>query len=168
VEIDVQITFDNEIVVIHDNNKKRVGNVNKTIRKSLLKDLKKVDVGLFKDISWKGKQIPTLREVLQTIPAKGKLLIEIKSGIEIIEPLSTLLKSTNVTDYQIEIISFNRKLLTGIKKILPQYKMLWLLNLDRYFTAWLVFSNTQKTINKVLSSKLDSVNVWAGKMLKRP
>lgn len=167
VEIDVQITLDNEIVVIHDNNKKRVGNVNKKIRKSLLKDLKKVDVGLFKNIRWKGEQIPTLKEVMQTIPAKGKLIIEIKSGFEIIEPLSALLKSADISDCQIEIISFNRKLLTEIKKMLPQYKMLWLLNLDYYFPAWLVFGNTQKTINKVLSSKLDGVNVWAGKMLNK-
>lgn len=167
VEVDVQITLDNEIVVIHDINTRRVGNMNIIIPKSLLKDLRKVDVGLFKDKRWKGEQIPTLKEVMLTIPAKGKLIIEIKSGFEIIEPLSTLLKNSDVPDNQIEIISFNKKLLTEIKRLLPQYKMLWLLNLDYYFPAWLIFSNTQKTINKVLSSKLDGVNVWVGKMLNK-
>ncbi|MFC2120022.1 glycerophosphodiester phosphodiesterase family protein [Bacteroidota bacterium] len=53
VEIDIQLTLDNEIVVIHDNSTKRVGNFNKRINKTLLKDLKKVDVGLFKNKSWK-------------------------------------------------------------------------------------------------------------------
>lgn len=167
VEIDVQITLDNEIVVIHDNNTKRVGNVNKSIRQSLLSDLKKVDVGLFKNTNWKGEQIPTLMEVLQTIPTKGKLIIEIKSGIEIIEPLCTLLKSANVTESQIKIISFNRKLLTEIKKLLPHYKMLWLLDLDYYLPAWLLISNTKKPIRKVLNSKLDGVNVWAGKKISK-
>jgi len=167
VEIDIRITLDNEIVVIHDKNTKRVGNVNKKIRQSLLEVLKKVDVGLFKNIKWKGEQIPTLWEVLKTIPTKGKLIIEIKSGIEIIEPLSRLLKNASVSDSQIEIISFNRKLLAELKKTMPHYKMLWLLNLDYYFPAWLVFSKTPKTIDKVLSSKLDGVNVWAGKMINK-
>jgi glycerophosphoryl diester phosphodiesterase len=165
VEIDVQITLDKEIVVIHDKNTKRVGDLNKSINQSKLKDLKKVDVGLFKNENWKGEQIPTLGEVLNTIPSDGKLIIEIKSGVEIVAPLNTLINSSNIPESQIEIISFNRKVLTEIKKLLPQHKMLWLLDLDYYLPTWLLFSNTQKTIRLVLNSKLDGVNVWAGKKI---
>lgn len=167
VEIDVQMTSDNEIVVIHDKNTKRVGDLNKVINQSVLKDLKKVDVGLFKNEKWKGEQIPTLMDVLLTIPSDGKLIIEIKCGIEIIVPLSSLLKSLNFSNSQIEIISFNWKVLTEIKKLLPHYKMLWLLDLDYYLPAWLLFNNTQKNIRQVLNGKLDGVNVWAGKKINK-
>lgn len=167
VEIDVQLTLDHQIVVIHDKTTKRVGNINKSIRQSWLKELKEIDVGLSKSKSWEGEQIPTLMEVLQTIPADCKLIIEIKSGIEIIEPLCTLIKSLNPTETQIEMISFNRILLTKLKKQLPRYKMLWLLNLDYHIPARLLFNNTHKTINKVLNAKLDGVNVWAGKKINK-
>ena len=167
VEVDIQLTLDNEIVVIHDNNTKRVGNFNRHISKTLLKDLKKVDVGLFKDKRWKEEHIPTLLEVLQTIPSDSKLIIEIKCGIEIINPLEALLQNFNISDSQIEIISFNSKVLTAIKKRLPQFKVLWLLDLDYYWPAWLLFRNTKKTIRKMLSSKFDGVNVWAGKRINK-
>lgn len=167
VEIDIQKTLDNEIVVIHDHTTKRVGNRNKRIHKSLLKDLKKVDVGLFKGKQWKGEQIPTLLEVLQTLPYDCKIIIEIKSGVEIIQPLSTILISSNIPESQIEIISFNRKVLIEMKKQFPHYKALWLLDLDYYFPAWMLLVNTKKTIRKVMSGKLDGVNVWAGKKINR-
>ncbi len=167
VEVDVQLTRDNEIVVIHDNNTSRVGNLNKRINKTLLRDLKKVDVGLHKDKTWKGEKIPTLLEVLKTIPSDGKLIVEIKCGTEIIIPLVKLLSSVEISLTQIEIIAFNRKVLTEIKKRLPQFKMLWLLNLDYYFPAWLLADCTKGIIKKVLKSKLDGVNVWAGKKISK-
>jgi len=165
VEIDIQLTLDKEIVVIHDYDTYRTGNAKKTIKKSLLNDLKKIDVGLFKGHTWEGEEIPTLHEVLNTIPKNGKLIIEIKSGVEIIEPLLSLIKGITIPESQIEFISFNRKVLTELKSILPNYKMLWLLDLDYYLPAWLVFRSTKNTIRKVLKSKLDGVNVWAGKKI---
>lgn len=167
IEIDVQLTLDHKIVVIHDRSTKRVGNTNKCIRKSLLKDLKRVEVGLFKDKRWKGETIPTLQEVIETIPLDGKLIIEIKSTDEIINPLCALLKSINIDDSQIEIISFNRKVLAKIKKRLPQYKMLWLLNLDYYLPSYLILFNTKSILRKVANGNFDGVNVWAGRILNK-
>jgi len=167
VEIDIQLTRDNEIVVIHDKNTKRVGNLNMNIKKSLLKELKTIDVGAFKNSKWQGEKIPTLSEVLETIPPKGKLIIEIKCGVKILEPLRNLLQNASVYNYQIEIISFNRKVLTEFKKLMPQYTMLLLLDLDYYWPACLLISNTTRTINRVLKGKLDGVNVWAGKKINK-
>lgn len=167
VEIDIQITLDHEIVVIHDARTKRVGNQNIRINVSSLKELKEIDVGQYKNLQWKGEQIPTLQEVLKTLPSGCKLIIEIKSGIEIIKPLVALLKSSNIRESQIEIISFNRSVLTEMKKELPHCKMLWLLDLDYYFPAWMLVGSTKNTIRKVLSSSLDGVNVWAGKRINK-
>lgn len=154
-------------MAIHDKNTKRVGNMNKSIKQSTLNDLKKVDVGCFKYKKWKGEQIPSLNELLQTIPSDGKLIIEIKSGKEIIEPLCLLIKTSGIPEWQIEFISFNRKVLTEIKIILPQYAVLWLLNLDYYLPTWLLFNTIQRTIRKVLKSNLDGVNVWVEKKINR-
>lgn len=165
VEIDVQLTLDNEIVVIHDKNTCRVGNINLSIANSNLNALKKVDVGLFKDKKWKGEHIPTLMEVIQTIPKEAKLIVEIKCETEIIEPLCALLKNAPTNTSNIEFISFNYNVLTTLKKRLPQYKMLWLLDLDYFWPAWIISGNMKKKIKKVRQGNLDGVNVWAGKKL---
>ena len=70
VEIDVHLTFDNRVVVIHDLNTKRVAGKNKIIAKSTLEELKKLDVGSWKDKKFKEEKIPTLFEVLTTNVSK--------------------------------------------------------------------------------------------------
>lgn len=167
VEIDVRLTADNEIVVIHDKNTKRTGNINLTIRSSTLKELKTIDVGFKKGSKWKGENIPSLKEVIDTLPEKGKLIIELKSGIEIISPLVSLIRELDLKSSQIEIISFNHEVLNKAKKLLPEFKILWLLDLDYYLPFRLIWINKKKLVQKVLNSNLDGVNVWAGKTIDK-
>ena len=49
VEIDVQLSKDNKIVVIHDENTKRTGGRNKLVKNQTLKELKELDVGIYRD-----------------------------------------------------------------------------------------------------------------------
>lgn len=51
-----------------------------------LAELKRHDVGRWKHGSWAGERIPTLQEVLATVPGDGKILLEIKSGPGIVQP----------------------------------------------------------------------------------
>jgi len=166
VEIDIQLTLDNEIVVIHDKHTGRVGDRKLYVEKTNFYGLKRVDVGLKKSDSFRGEKIPTLNEVIETVPLVGKLIIEVKCGKEIINPLVQLLKHTKLKNNQIEIIAFNLEVIAEIKKQAPYYKALWLLDLDYYLPHWLIRVNRNKIINKVKESNLDGVNVWAGKVIK--
>jgi len=165
VEIDIHLTADNEIVVIHDNHTGRVGDAKYIIAKSFLQELKGVDIGRIKAPAYAGERIPTLMEVIKTIPWDRILMIEIKSGSEIIIPLTEILRQSELENHQFELVSFDIKTLSLAKKAMPQYKMLWLLDLDYYWPYWLLRKNHEKIIKEVVSKHLDGVSAWAGKSL---
>ncbi len=167
VEVDVRLTKDKQVVLMHDKSTKRTGNFNKIIADSTLEDLRMVDVGIYKGKQWQGEPIPTLSEVLQTTPEEGRLIIEIKSDAKIILPLFDVLKNAELASSQIEIISFNFQILVKAKQLMPQYKVMWLLDLDYYLPAWMLWINTKKIIRKLKQHKLDGVDVWAGKKLNQ-
>ena len=50
VEVDVHLTKDNYLVVIHDNDTERTGGIKKRIRETNLIDLQNIDVGNWKEI----------------------------------------------------------------------------------------------------------------------
>jgi len=167
VEIDIHLTADNEIIVIHDKHTGRVGDRKLFVKKTDLHELKGVDIGIKKAKVFKGERIPSLNEVLETVPLGAKLVIEIKCGKEIIYPLIQLLKSSKLEDDQIEIISFNLEVLTLIKKQAPHSKALWLLDLDYYLPHWLLRIRPKKIIKTIKENGLDGVNVWAGKIINQ-
>ena len=167
IEIDVHLTYDNEIVVIHDKRTGRTGNINYSVKKSPLAKLKEVDVGVKKGDEFIGEKIPTLQEVIQTVPPKGKLIIEIKCGTEILAPLSIVLEHSKLMNHQIELICFDLKVISDAKKFLPQFKALWLLNLDYYLPHWMLRTNVVKVVERVNEYGLDGINGWAGNMLNR-
>lgn len=167
VEIDVHLTKDEEIIVIHDYNTKRISGVKKIVSGSTLKELKQLDAGIYKDIKWKNERFPTLNEVIKTIPSGRKLLIEIKSDENILVVLKDELVHSNLLNSQIEIISFNEEVLGIAKEIMPEYKMLWLLDLDYSRPWWLCRVSKKRIIEKINNLHLDGIDVWAGKLLTR-
>lgn len=82
IELDVQCTKDNKLVVIHDNTVNRTTNGKGEITDFKLKQLKKLDAGSWFSPEFKGEKIPTLEEVLaclQEASYTGVLNIEIKT-----------------------------------------------------------------------------------------
>jgi glycerophosphoryl diester phosphodiesterase len=71
VEIDVQLTRDGELAVIHDDTVDRTTNGSGAVRDFTLADLKKFDAG-------KGEAIPSLAEVVEEVAGKAHLVIEVK------------------------------------------------------------------------------------------
>ncbi|MCF8372028.1 MAG: glycerophosphodiester phosphodiesterase [Bacteroidales bacterium] len=167
VEIDIHLTKDNQVVVIHDYNTKRISGVKKVIRESTLSELKNLDFGSFKNAKWENERIPTLPDVLKTVPDDGKLIIEIKSSDRILPKLKVELSNSGLKNSQIEIITYNSNTLAKAKQIMPEYKMLWLLDLDYFWPAWILRVNKKKIIQKVKNRNLDGVDVWAGKILNK-
>lgn len=165
VEIDVQLTIDNEIVVIHDKDTLRISGKKKIIRKSTLKELKILNAGFHKEGNWEDERIPCLDEVLATVPRNCKLIIEIKSDDSILPKLAHELSQTSLNTSQIELIAFNAITLAKAKQLMPEYRMLWLLSLDYKLPWWLVWINKKRIINKVKKLNLDGIDVWAGKLL---
>jgi len=167
VEIDVQLSKDQEVVVIHDYDTKRLAGIDKKVKNQNLEDLKKLDVGSLKDIQFKGEKIPVLEEVVETVPTGKKLIIEIKSGPETIPVLKTKLEKSNLHPDQIEIIGFDLNTVIKAREEFQYHKVLWLLDLDYTWQTKLFGPSVNKGIAMAKKHKFDGLNVWAGKMLDK-
>lgn len=76
IELDVQLTFDGEMVVFHDSSLKRMCGAHGKVSKRTLSELKKLTLKGTKE------KIPTLKEVLELVSGKVGLVIELKTYIK--------------------------------------------------------------------------------------
>jgi glycerophosphoryl diester phosphodiesterase len=79
IELDCQMTRDGHIVIFHDQSLMRTAGVRGTVKNRTLEQLKRLDVGQWKNRSHRGERILTLEEALETIGGKADLCLEIKS-----------------------------------------------------------------------------------------
>jgi glycerophosphoryl diester phosphodiesterase len=125
-EFDVHMSKDGELVVIHDETVARTTSGSGWVRDMTLSELKALDAGSWFDLRFKGEKIPTLRQVLELIADRSKLInIELKSGI-VIYPLIErkvieVLGEFNVLDKAI-ISSFNHYSLRIVKEVESKVK----------------------------------------------
>ena len=78
IELDLQGTADNQIVVIHDSTLDRTTDMNGLIKQTTLKKIKQADAGSWFDQKFAGETIPTLSEVLSFAVDKTISVLEIK------------------------------------------------------------------------------------------
>jgi hypothetical protein len=62
VEVDVYLTTDQRVVVIHDRTTKRTGGEELEVANCTAEQLRRLDVGSFKDASFAGERIPVLEK----------------------------------------------------------------------------------------------------------
>ncbi len=163
VEIDVQLTKDEKIIVIHDRTTLRTGDKYKRIASNNYDELLKIDVGKFKNTKWKDERIPLLDEVIDTIPKNKILFIEIKSDGNILKPLKKLIKQKNMDPVQIKFIGFDINTMKLIKDSLPKFESYWIVE-GKYYRGK---SSLEETIAKSKSTGLDGLDVKAKKYLSK-
>jgi glycerophosphoryl diester phosphodiesterase len=128
-EFDVFLSKDGKIVVLHDANTKRVAGVDKRVVDQTLAELRKLDVGKWKDAKFAGEKIPTLDEMLATVPDGKRVLIEVKCGPEIVPELDRVLKASKLKPEQTPVISFNADVIAAVKKARPDLQAYWIVTL---------------------------------------
>lgn len=126
IEGDFRLTADGHIVCLHDADTGRVAVRKLVVSESTLAALRTLDVGSWKGPGWKGTRIPTLAEVLATIPDGKRIYIEIKCGPEIIPPLLKTLEGSGLDSSQIVVICFDAEVIKGLKAAAPRYELNWL------------------------------------------
>ena len=78
IELDVRNTKDEEIVVIHDETLDRTTSGTGNVHDYTLEEIRQLDAGSWFDSKFKEERVPTLREVLDLVGGKCRVLIEIK------------------------------------------------------------------------------------------
>ncbi len=119
IELDVHLTADHEIVVIHDADLDRTTNGQGKIQDHRLADLKKLDAG-------DGEPIPTLEEVFSLVGDRMLLNIELKSFSKTANALPgrvlDLIQAHSLLENVI-LSSFAPRLLFRAKRICPQVRI---------------------------------------------
>ena len=129
-ELDVHLSQDGGIVVIHDGTIDRTTDGTGVVHEMTVDQLKSYDAGSWFDDKYKGEQIPLLEEVFDLAPEHITINVEIKGSYnQKLEPaLVELLKRKNRLD-SVVVSSFDWKCLQFIKELEPRIKIGLLYNI---------------------------------------
>ena len=127
-ELDVHLSKDGHVVVIHDYDTKRVAGVDKKVVDQSLDELRMLDVGNWGNWAGKGfaENLPTLDECLAIVPRGKKIFIEIKCHEEVLPALDAALKRSKLSPGQAVIITFHFDVAVAAKKKWPAMQVYWL------------------------------------------
>lgn len=161
VEVDVHLSKDNRIVVIHDASTKRTAGVDLKVSQTMSDELRKLDVGSFKADEFAREQIPFLADIIKAIPPKRKLYVEIKCGQEILPFLRELIVESGKMS-QIVIIGFDLETMTASRQLIdvPTY---WLKGTAKQKKTLRWIPHDAKLVQTVEERGLDGLDVhYAG------
>ncbi|MCI0682047.1 MAG: glycerophosphodiester phosphodiesterase [Gemmataceae bacterium] len=128
-EFDVMLSKDGRIVAIHDADTKRVAGVDRKVVDQTLDELRRLDVGAWKGKKFAGERIPTLDEMLATVPPGKRVFIEVKCGPEIMPELDRVLRASRLKPEQVVVISFHADVVAASKKARPDLEACWVVSL---------------------------------------
>jgi glycerophosphoryl diester phosphodiesterase len=161
VEVDVHLSKDKRIVVIHDASTKHITGTDLKVRETTYPELRNLDYGSFKGREFAAERIPLLNDVLRTIPPERKLYVEIKCGKEILPFLNRLIIESGRSS-QIVIIGFDIEVVTSAKELIdvPTY---WLKGTDKIKETNQWIPHDPKLVQIVRDRGLDGLDVhYAG------
>lgn len=149
VEVDVHLSKDKRIMVIHDEDTKRTCGKGMVVRESNSSALRSLEASMGMD-RYRGERIPFLEEIVATVPDGKVLFIEVKTGTVIIPYLVEVL-STYPNQPGLVVISFDFDVCAMMKKEIPSIPVFWL-----HYT--LSGSYRTKWINMAVDAGLDGLN----------
>lgn len=161
IEGDFHLTADGKIVCIHDADTLRVTEerIERQVASSTLAELQALDVGSWKGAQFASQRVPTIDDVIQQVPAKGIIYVEIKCGPEIVEPLENAVRESQLVRDQIRIISFKADVIDACKNALPEIDAYWLVDFKRSEGSWQ--PTAEEIVSKARELHADGVDVKA-------
>lgn len=150
VEVDIHLSADHKMVVIHDATTKRTTGVDYRVATTPYAQVAKLDAGSWKDKKYAGEKIPLLGQVVDAIPQDKKLVVEIKSGKKIVPYLKKSFKKHHKAD-QLIFISFDYEAIRAAKEAFPENKCFWLSGSFK--------DDPQKVLDQVKADGLDGVDL---------
>jgi glycerophosphoryl diester phosphodiesterase len=129
-EIDVTLSSDGQVVVIHDTTLQRTTNGHGDVLKFSLADLRKLDAGSWFSKAFTGERIPTLDAMLAEVDDRILLNVEIKSeavGLGVVEKVAAAIRAQGMTD-EIVVSSFSPTALEKMHALAPEIRTAVLYN----------------------------------------
>lgn len=158
VELDVHMSLDRKIMVMHDGSTSRTAGEDLIIKETNSSDLRKLDVGKWKGEQYAGEKIPFLGEALETIPPGKTLLMEIKCGVEALPIINDILNASGKRS-QVISISFNLQVMTESKKLMPDLETVLIRSCPKDPETGERLPHSPDLIQTALDANLDGLNL---------
>jgi glycerophosphoryl diester phosphodiesterase len=174
IELDVTLSKDRKLIVIHDDTLDRTTNGNGSVQYHTLAEIKQLDAGTWFNPCFTGERIPTLNEVLDLWANRIFINIEIKSSAfepdnpqDAIERQVVSLIQTKKCRDSILVSSFKPEILYSISTIDPMISLGFLTEEEETITAFQLSRNLTlfswnpdcKIITKELVQEMHDRNV---------
>ncbi|MCK5136824.1 MAG: alkaline phosphatase [Bacteroidales bacterium] len=150
-ECDVMLTKDNRVILFHDKNAKKLTGENLIINETSWEQLSKLFIKLNDSNlkQYENEPIPLLKDVLGTIPADRMLVIEIKTGPEILPHLQQVIDKYWESG-RISFIAFDFETIKATKELYPEIPCYYLSSFK---------PDLKKHFDAVVDNKLDGVDL---------
>jgi glycerophosphoryl diester phosphodiesterase len=128
VELDVQLTADGEVVVLHDATLDRTTDGRGDVRRLSLAEVRAVSAGYPTQFggAWAGERVPTLAEALGLLRGRARVMIEVKSesvtdeldgGVE--ARTTEIVRRLGMSE-RVAVISFDARALQHLRRLAPE------------------------------------------------
>ncbi|MBN2136712.1 MAG: hypothetical protein JW720_02790 [Sedimentisphaerales bacterium] len=159
VEVDIHLSRDKHLMVIHDDSTKNTAGVDLKIKETDSAALRRLDVGSHKSKRWSGEKIPYLDEIIDTVPPGGKLFVEVKSDAETLPYLKRIIERSGKRK-QIVVIGFELEDMAEMKRMMPDIPVYWLKGADKDKESKKYIPFTSELIGRAREKGLDGLNVF--------
>ena len=129
VEVDLALSSDGYVVLMHDETLERTTDGTGPIGDYTLEELKTLDAGVWKGAEFAGQSVPTLSEVLELTKGQGELNLEIKvRGSDVRELVKTAVREVqkHAASDRVVFSSFNIAALETVRAADPELRLLLL------------------------------------------
>lgn len=164
IEIDVRMSADKEIFLMHDSKVNRTTNGSGAIRKLTTDYIKTLDAGSWFSPQFANQKVPTLLECMQLINGRAKLLLEVKSSQksrypELCMRINQIIKQMDAYNWVI-FQAFDSEVLTQMHQIEPRIILnkLIVYNLGLAPITRIYFDEKLRTGNLLKVSYLSGIN----------
>lgn len=126
IELDVHMTSDGQLVVIHDFTVDHTTDGAGSVAEMTLEQIQSLDAGAWFGEAHQGVRVPTLREVFDLVQKRLLINIEIKAATEGIElATAALIRQYDMAD-RVIISSFDHLILQRFQRVMPEAATGWL------------------------------------------
>ena len=159
VELDVYLTKDDQLIIVHDDSTLRTTGVDWKPREHTLAELRTLEAGQWG--RWKGRgfteKLPTLDEALAIVPAGKQVVIHIKVGREILSELDRAIVRSRIKWGQVILICFDFEVTKQAKAKMPKSTVLWLVGWGKDGSGH--YPNAGWLVEKTVGAKIDGVDL---------
>ena len=122
VEIDVHLSANRQLVVIHDETLDRTAGRGGRVGDLTAEELSRIDVGSWFGTEWEAERVATLREIIATVPDGKRLFVELKCESAAVDALAGPLADVAEAPQKVALIGFDRDLMRAVKQRYSKHK----------------------------------------------